>query len=244
MKKNIVAIIQARMGSTRLPGKVLLDIVGKPMLWHIVNRLRYSKLINRIVVGTSINKKDDLIENFCKEYKIDFYRGSEEDVLDRYYQTAKVFEANIIIRITADCPLIDPEIVDLVIKNHIKTNSDYTSNTIKRTFPRGLDAEVFNFDSLKRVCRNATEPYQREHVTVYFYENPQLFKVYNVENNIDISYLRWTVDEDRDLLFVREIYKRLYSEKDIFLMEDILNILEKEPYLIDINKDIKQKSIK
>jgi len=118
--KNIVAIIQARMGSTRLPGKVLLDIVGKPMLWHIVNRLRYSKLINRIVVGTSINKKDDLIENFCKEYKIDFYRGSEEDVLDRYYQTAKVFEANIIIRITADCPLIDPEIVDLVIKNHIK----------------------------------------------------------------------------------------------------------------------------
>jgi len=244
MKENIVAIIQARMGSIRLPGKVLMDIEGKPMLWHVINRVKYSKLINKIVIATSTNKKDDVIEEFCKSNNIDFYRGSEMDVLDRYYQAAKVFKASLIVRITSDCPLIDPEVVDLVIKTHLSSDVDYTSNNIERTFPRGLDTEVFKFSALEKAYKEAVAPYQREHVTVYIYENPYLFRLNNVKNDKDISYLRWTVDEKADLHFVREIYKRLNKEDRIFLMRDILNVLEREPFLIEINKYVKQKSIK
>lgn len=243
-EKNIVIIVQARMNSTRLFGKVMKNIEDKPMLWHIINRLRYCKMVDNIVVATSINKLDDIIEKFCKENNINYYRGSEEDVLDRYYQASKIFKANIIVRITSDCPLIDPKIVDLVIETHLKSGADYTSNIIKRTFPRGLDTEVFNFDIFEKINKMAKEKYQREHVTIYFYENPSLFKLKNVENEKDLSYLRWAVDEKEDLLFVKEIYKRLYKNKEIFYMEDVLSILEKEPYLIKINENIKQKPSK
>jgi len=240
---NIVAIIQARMCSTRLPGKVMKDISGKPMLWHVIYRVKYSKLINKIVVATSTNKEDDIIENFCKENRILFYRGDEEDVLKRYYEAAKIYNGNKIVRITSDCPLIDPEIVDIVIKEHLKDGVDYTSNTIERTFPRGLDTEVFNFETLKRANEMAKEKYQREHVTIFIYENPHLFKIKNVRNFKDLSHLRWTVDEERDLIFVREIYKRLYKG-NIFFMRDILEVLEKEPDLKRINEMVKQKPVK
>jgi len=242
--RKIVAIIQARMGSTRLPGKVMKEIVGFPMLWHVVNRLKHSILLDRIVVATTINSKDDIIEDFCKKNNIELFRGNEDDVLDRYYMSAKHFEADIIVRITSDCPLIDPYIVDLVIRKHMNCNVDYTSNTLKRTYPLGLDTEVFNFSSLEKAYYEAKENYQREHVTVYFYENPNLFKLQNVENSINLSYLRWTVDEERDFQFVSEIYNRLYREDKIFLMEDIIEVLKKEPHLIEINKDVKQKKIK
>jgi len=240
---NIVAIIQARMRSTRLPGKVMKDISGKPMLWHVIYRVKYSKLINKIVVATSTNKEDDIIENFCKENRILFYRGDEEDVLKRYYEAAKIYNGNKIVRITSDCPLIDPEIVDIVIKEHLKDEVDYTSNTIERTFPRGLDTEVFNFEALERANEMAKEKYQREHVTIFIYENPHLFKIKNVRNFKDLSHLRWTVDEERDLIFVREIYKRLYKG-NIFFMRDILEVLEKEPDLKRINEMVKQKPVK
>jgi spore coat polysaccharide biosynthesis protein SpsF len=241
--ENIVAIIQARMCSTRLPGKVMKDISGKPMLWHVIYRVKYSKLINKIVVATSTNKEDDIIENFCKENRILFYRGDEEDVLKRYYEAAKIYNGNKIVRITSDCPLIDPEIVDIVIKEHLKDEVDYTSNTIERTFPRGLDTEVFNFEALERANEMAKEKYQREHVTIFIYENPHLFKIKNVRNFKDLSHLRWTVDEERDLIFVREIYKRLYKG-NIFFMRDILEVLEKEPDLKRINEMVKQKPVK
>jgi spore coat polysaccharide biosynthesis protein SpsF len=240
---NIVAIIQARMCSTRLPGKVMKDISGKPMLWHVIYRVKYSKLINKIVVATSTNKEDDIIENFCKENRILFYRGDEEDVLKRYYEAAKIYNGNKIVRITSDCPLIDPEIVDIVIKEHLKDEVDYTSNTIERTFPRGLDTEVFNFEALERANEMAKEKYQREHVTIFIYENPHLFKIKNVRNFKDLSHLRWTVDEERDLIFVREIYKRLYKG-NIFFMRDILEVLEKEIDLKKINEMVKQKPVK
>jgi spore coat polysaccharide biosynthesis protein SpsF len=240
---NIVAIIQARMCSTRLPGKVMKDISGKPMLWHVIYRVKYSKLINKIVVATSTNKEDDIIENFCKENRILFYRGDEEDVLKRYYEAAKIYNGNKIVRITSDCPLIDPEIVDIVIKEHLKDGVDYTSNTIERTFPRGLDTEVFNFETLERANEMAKEKYQREHVTIFIYENPHLFKIKNVRNFKDLSHLRWTVDEEKDLIFVREIYKRLYKG-NIFFMRDILEVLEKEPDLKRINEMVKQKPVK
>lgn len=244
-KNNITAIIQARMSSNRLPGKVLKDIEGKPMLWHVVNRVKRSKRIKKLIIATTTNKNDDVIENFCKRYNIDFYRGSENDVLDRYYRAAKLWRSDIVVRITADCPLIDYQIIDEVISSYLKNenNLDGASNTIKRTYPRGLDTEVISFSILETVWKVAKRDYQRAHVTIYIYENIGQFKLHSVENEENTSHFRWTVDEEKDLKFVREIYNILYREEKIFLMKDILNLLEEKPYLIEINKDVKQKEI-
>jgi len=245
-KNNIIAIIQARMGAERLPGKVLMDIVGRPMLWHIINRVRHSKYINKIIIATTTNKDDDQIENFCKTYNIDFYRGNEDDVLDRYYQAAELWNTDIIVRITSDCPLIDSEVIDKVIHSYLKNKNNFngSGNTIKRTYPRGLDTEVISFSTLERVWNDAKKDYQREHVTIYIYEHLDQFKMCSVENKENLSSFRWTVDEEKDLEFVRTIYKKLYQERKIFLMRDVLRLLEREPYLKEINKNIKQKNIK
>ena len=244
-KNNVVAIVQARMGSERLPGKVLMDIVGKPMLWHVINRIKHSKYINKIIIATTTNKDDDQIEDFCKTYNIDFYRGSEDDVLDRYYQTAELRNADIIVRITSDCPLIDSEVIDKVICSYLKNKNNFngSSNTIKRTYPSGLDTEVISFGTLERVWNDAKKDYQREHVTIYIYEHARQFKLYSVENDKDLSHYRWTVDEKKDLKFVREIYKLLYRGENIFLMKDILSLLKIKPHLREINQDVEQKKI-
>ena len=243
---NIVAIIQARMGSTRLPGKILLDIEGKPMLWHVVNRLKHNKLINEIVIATTNDKKDEKTVNFCKDNKIYCYRGSQEDVLDRYYQGAKDYNADIVVRITSDCPLIDPAITDEVISCYLDNqgNIDYVSNTIKRTYPWGMDTEVISFKALEKCWQEAKEKHQREHVTPYIYEHPGIFNLMNLENKEDLCNLRLTVDEKKDLELVRKIYAKLYKGKDIFFMEDIIKLLENSPELREINRDIKQKAFK
>jgi len=240
-----VAIVQARMRSTRFFGKVLEDIEGKPMLWQVINRLRHSRLLHDIVVATSVNHQDDVIEEFCKTGNICYFRGSENDVLQRYYNAATKFEAELIVRVTSDCPLIDPNVVDRVISSYLENseNYDYASNTIKRTYPRGLDTEVFPYKILERCYEKATRGYEREHVTAYIYEHPDMFILLNVENNQNLSHLRWTVDEELDLRFVREIYKRL-NKRNSFFMEDILRVLEKEPSLSEINKGVEQKSLK
>lgn len=245
-KNNIIAIIQARMGAERLPGKVLMDIVGRPMLWHIINRVRHSKYINKIIIATTTNKDDDQIENFCKTYNIDFYRGNEDDVLDRYYQAAELWNTDIIVRITSDCPLIDSDVINKVIYSYLKNKNNFkgASNVIRRTYPRGLDTEVISFSTLERVWNDAKKDYQREHVTIYIYEHLDQFKMCSVENKENLSSFRWTVDEEKDLEFVRTIYKKLYQERKIFLMRDVLRLLEREPYLKEINKNIKQKNIK
>lgn len=244
MKK--VAIIQARIGSTRLPGKVLKDITGKPILWHVVNRLGSNKLIDQLIVATTDDPEDDLIENVCKKNRLNFYRGSQGDVLDRYYQTAKIYHADLIIRITADCPLIDPAIVDKVIKHYLDNEEkvDYVSNTLQRTYPRGMDVEAFSFEILEIAWEKAKKQHQREHVTPYIYENSDLFSVSNVKNENDLSSLRLTVDEDKDLQLVREIYKRLYKKDSIFYLKSIIELFKKSPKLKSINKEVKQKSIK
>ncbi len=242
---KIVAIIQARMGSSRLPGKTMMELCGKPMLWHLINRLDHAKLISDIVIATTTDKRDDIIEKFCEENGILLFRGSEEDVLDRYYQAAKRYNADTIVRITSDCPLIDPRVVDKVIKEYLK-NRKFVSglnNVSNRTYPRGLDTEVFSFSALETAWKHAVDPYQREHPTVYIYEHPELFKVKCVENSRDLSMLRWTVDEKKDFMLVTEIYKRLYKAGGIFLMSDIVALMEKEPFLMDINKDVKQKPV-
>lgn len=239
------------MGSTRLPGKVLLDIMGKPMLWHVVERLKFSKKINDIVLAIPDTKDNDILEDFATNNSIKFFRGSENDVLSRYYQAAKKFGTDIIVRTTSDCPLVDPVIVDRVLKKHLENGADFTANVKegkkgkveKRTFPRGLGVGAFNFSILEEANFQAKEDYQREHVDPYIFENLGKWKTESIHNKKDFSHLRLTVDEPKDLELIRQIYKRLYPKKKIFLMKDILSLYKTDPKLFEINKNVGQKTI-
>ena len=234
----IYAIIQARMGSTRLPGKVMMDLCGSPIIEHVVQRLSKSNLIDKIIIATSFDSNNQPIIDFCKENDIDYFVGSEDDVLDRYYQAAidkHIGEDDIIIRITSDCPLIDPFVVDKVIKEHLSKDNDYTTNVLDCTYPDGLDCEVFNFSVLKDTWINANLSSQREHVTLYIRDNPDKFKLGNVKNDVDLSDLRWTLDEKEDLIFITEVYKNLYDKDSFFTMEDIVDLLNEKPELLKIN---------
>jgi spore coat polysaccharide biosynthesis protein SpsF len=241
---NNVAIVQARYGSNRLPGKILKEISGKPMLWHVVNRLSFSKLINKIIIATTNIPNDNITEKFCIDNKIDFYRGSDDDVLSRYYEAAKRFNADIVIRITSDCPLIDPLIIDKMLVSFltVSSNCDYMSNVIERTFPRGLDTEIFTFNALEKAINEAATPFEKEHVTPFIYNHTDLFKTRNYSNNKDYSFHRWTVDTEEDFRLIEVIYKELYSPDKLFLFEDVLKLFEQKPELIKINQHIKQKS--
>jgi len=236
MKQNIVAIIQARMGSTRLPGKVMMDIMGKPLLWHVVRRVSASQYISKVVVATSLSKKDDLIEEFLKTHGIEFFRGSENDCLDRYYETAKKFKADVVVRITSDCPLICPEIIDKVITEYLEGDYDYVSNTIFYTYPDGCDVEVFSFTALQRAWKESKDTVEREHVTPYM-RNSRKFRIKNVYNEIPVNpeEYKWSVDRVEDLIFVREVYNNLFSDDRIFSYEEIMNLLKKNPHLKRIN---------
>ncbi|MEM1689053.1 MAG: glycosyltransferase family protein [Candidatus Hadarchaeales archaeon] len=236
--RKTVAIIQARVGSTRLPGKVLKEICGKPMLWYVIERVKRAKLINEIVVATTTNAEDDEIVKIAEQCRVKTFRGSEDDVLDRYYRAAKEFKADVVVRITADCPLIDPEIVDKTVEFFLKGDFDYVSNTVRPTFPDGLDVEVFSFDALKKAWENATKLSEREHVTPYIRKHPEKFKIGSFEAEHDLSHLRWTVDREEDLRFVREVYERI--GKEIFHMQDVLELLKEHPELAEINRGIKR----
>jgi len=232
----IVAIVQARMGSSRLPGKVLADVCGKPMLWHVMNRLNMVPSIDELVVATSTKQTDDSVAHFCLENNFRCFRGSETDVLDRYYQAARQYGAKVVIRITADCPLIDPQVVQTVIDTYLKGGYDYVSNTLRYSYPDGLDVEAFSFSALKIAWQKAEMPAEREHVTPYLRTNGR-FRVYNVENDIDLSgrYLRWTVDEPSDMELIRIIYERLGFKEEGFGQKAILQLLDEEPNLMEIN---------
>ena len=248
MKKNIrkiAAIIQARMTSTRLPGKVLMDIEGKPMLWHVINRLKFSKKLDDIILAIPDTKKNDILEEFAKDNKIKYFRGSEEDVLSRYYGAAKKFKVDVIVRITSDCPLIDPIIADNVVEKHLMNGADYTSNILERTFPRGLDTEVFNFNVLREAHKNAQENYQREHVTPYIYENTDRFKLQSIEAKGELRRpdFRLTVDTREDLKLIKDIYNYLYKQNYIFYTKKVIDLFKKYPQLPLANKDIKQKKL-
>ena len=235
---NIAVITQARVGSTRLPRKIMKKILGKTVLMHDLDRIKEMRSINKIIVATTDLEEDNIIAKTVREYdeSVGIFRGSKDDVLDRYYKASKAFNADVIVRITSDCPLIDPKISDLVVKTFLKNDCDYCCNTLPRTFPHGLDTEVFSFEALERAWKEAHTPYEREHVTPYIRENPHKFKRVNVENEMDFSYLRWTLDYPEDFEFITEIYKRLYPKKRIFYMEDVLNVLNNEPWLIKINR--------
>lgn len=240
---KIVAIIQARMGSTRLPGKILKKVNGRPLLSYQLERLQQSKYINDLVIATTINEKDDLIVEFCKGNKALWFRGPEEDVLARYYEAAKTFKADIIVRITSDCPIIDVQVVDKTIRNFIDNNFEYVSNTLERTYPRGLDTEVFTFAALEKAYNEAILERDREHVTAYFYTNPDVFKIGSVRNTVDYSKYRWTVDTEEDFQLMKNIIEKLYSENSQFTLLDTVKLMEANPDWFYINSHIEQKKL-
>lgn len=238
MKEAVVAIIQARVGSTRLPGKVFLPLSGESVLEHVIMRVKKAKTVSETMVATSIKKADKKIANLCERSGVRVFRGSEEDVLDRFYQAAAELKPAHIVRITADCPMIDPEVVEDVIGKHLENGADYTSNTIKSTYPDGEDVEVFKMSTLEEAWKNAKLSSEREHVTPYIRNNPQLFKLFNVACKTDLSRMRWTLDEEKDYEFLRKIFDNLYSSNHFFGIEDILIFLRKNPQVENINSSI------
>lgn len=230
------AIIQARMGSHRLPGKVLMPLAGRPVLWHVINRLKYSQKINVIVVATTGEIIDDAVVNLCRDIGVQYFRGSQGDVLDRYYQAAKMFNADPIVRITADCPVIDPYIVDEVVEGFLKGNYDIYG--LNGEFPDGLDCTVFSFRALQDAWKNAILPSEREHVCPYMESHPEKFRTGGYEKFKDMGSYRWTLDTAEDYKFLCEVFSRLYREDSLFLTNDILKLLEMEPHLLQINRHI------
>jgi glutamate-1-semialdehyde 2,1-aminomutase/spore coat polysaccharide biosynthesis protein SpsF len=230
-----VAIIQARMGSTRLPGKTLADIAGKPMLWHVVQRVRRAKEIVRIIIATTNNGQDDLIAEWALAEGLDCYRGSEHDVLDRYYQAARTLSADTIVRVTPDCPLLDPPVIDRVVQEYLQGSCDYASNTLTYTYPEGLDVEVLSFQALEKAWQEATKPSEREHVTPYIRNHPDLFRIRDVRGPYQCGAFHWSVDEPADMEFVRAVYRHLYREGAVFGLEEVLALLKIHPDLASLN---------
>ena len=232
----IGCIIQARMGSSRLPGKALMKSdSGKPLLYYVINQLRYCSKVKNLVIATTTNQEDDEIEKFANNNSVNVFRGKEKDVLDRYFQCAKKYSFSTIVRITADCPLIDPQIVDKVIEQFFSENYDFATNTLTRTFPIGTDVEVFSFSALNKAWENAQLPSEREHVTPYL-RNKENSKIINVENTKNISNLRLTVDRIEDFELIKQILNNI-SINPIHL-EDVLELFSRKPELIEINKHI------
>jgi spore coat polysaccharide biosynthesis protein SpsF len=240
---RVVVIVQAHLGSTRLPGKALKDIGGRTMLARVARRTRRATLLAEVLVATTEKQADSAIVAECEALGVPVFRGSEEDVLDRYYQAAKASDAEAVVRITSDCPLVDPGVIDQVVGAFLDEQVDYASNSIVRTYPRGLEVEVMNTVTLARAWRQAKEPYQRTHVTPYIYENPALFRLVSVTADRDYSGYRWTVDTPEDLEFVREVYAHLGGD-DSFSWHDALRLLESEPELLAINSHVRQKTLR
>lgn len=238
MNTDILAIIQARIGSTRLPGKVLLDLEGKTVLERVYERVFASRKIDKVIVATTVSENDLKLVETCAKSGISVYCGSEEDVLDRYYQAAKLFGAKHIIRITSDCPLIDPAVIDDVIELYFRGKVDYALNTLKETYPDGEDVEVFSFKTLKKAWKEANLLSEREHVTPYIRNHPEYFSLANLEFNEDHSAKRWTLDNKEDYKLIKVIYANLYHENNLFSMQDILTFLSGHPELEEINSHI------
>lgn len=244
-KMKVVCIVQARMGSSRLPGKVLKVICGKTVIEHDIDRLRLVENIDDIIIATTTKKEDDTIVEMAKKLGVKFFRGSENNVLSRYYFAAKENKADIVVRVTSDCPLLDYKVCDKIIRFFKQNrNIDYVSNTLERTYPRGYDVEVFSFEALKMAYEKASETYEKEHVTPYIWQNTEMFKINQICNDEDYSNLRLTLDTKEDFELISKIYDELYINNGMFGFEDIINLYNKNPEIFEINKDIVQKSVK
>ena len=239
---KIVAIVQAHMGSTRLPGKVLRLIGERTMLARVVRRASRARSLSEVVVACSTEPDDAAIVRECDALGIRSFRGSDSDVLDRFLGASREFPADGYVRITSDCPVIDPEVVDMVVDRFVAGGFDYVSNTVDRTFPRGLDTEVFSREGLEKVAASATVEYERVHVTPRFYRNPDQFRIGQVTQDADQSALRWTVDTPDDLAFLTAVYREL-GGGDTFSWRDVLALVQKRPDLADMNSHVRQKGI-
>ena len=235
MEKVIGIIIQARMGSMRLPGKVIKKIEGKTVLEHVIERLKRVKGTT-IILATTDKKEDDILEKIAKKNGVSVFRGSENDVLDRFYQAAKLFKLDYIVRITSDCPLVDPVIVGKVIDFYFKNNFDHVG--VDATFPDGIDAEVFSFVALEKAWKEATSEEDREHVTPYIWKNHKIFKTGNFSSKENLHDLRLTLDEKEDFVLIIEIYKELYKKNPKFGLKEVLGLFSRRPELIKINQKI------
>lgn len=238
------AIIQARCGSSRFPGKIFADLCGKPLIWHVVNRLKYCRLLDRIIIATTVSERDDRLAEWAMQNGVELFRGDENNVLNRYYTTAvsaRLGVGDIVVRITADDPFKEPALIDRVIESVERGEVDFAYNNNPPTFPEGLDCEVFTFEALARSERESTDDYEREHVTQYMYRHPELFRGVNIsrgEGERDLSYLRFTLDTETDYKMASEIYDRLYKEGEIFVLDDILALFEKYPHIPAINSTV------
>lgn len=242
---KIVMIIQARMGATRLPGKPLKKVMDRPLLSYLIERLKRVNNISTLIIATTTQPQDDLIETFCKKEKITVFRGSEEDVLDRYYQAAKKYQADVIIRITADCPLIDPKVIEQAIQFYLTHYPlyDYVSNTHKRTFPRGMDVELFSMQCLEEAAQEARLKNEREHVTPFIYNHPERYKIGEIQYSSNQANHRWTVDTPEDLALISLILQTLYPRHPQFTLQEILQELDNHPEWSLINARIQQKNL-
>lgn len=239
---KIVAIIQARMGSTRLHGKVLKNLCGQTVLARVVNRTRRAQLAAEIVVATSVLPADDDILRECDRLAVPCFRGDEGDVLDRYYHAAQQFAADAVVRITSDCPLIDPELIDATVRAFLDEMADYATNSLTITYPRGLDVEVFTADALACAWQQAKQTYQRTHVTPYLYEHPEQFKIESLTCEESFGHFRWTLDTQEDWELIEIIYNR-FSGRDDFRWREVLALMKSEPELTDLNSHVQQKAI-
>ena len=241
--RKVVAILQARMGSSRLPGKVLASVAGQPMLALIVKRVLPVQCVDQLVVATTQLPQDDQIEALANNLGIPCFRGAEEDCLDRYYQAARQFEAEVVVRLTGDSPLLDTGFVDWVVKQYLSANPpyDYIDSVLSKTFPVGLSVEVFSFDALATAWEEDANTQWRQHVTSFIYRHPERFRIWHLVSPQDYSHMRWTVDTVDDLAFVRRIYG--YFGHDAFSWQDVLSTLEEHPEWLEINRHVQQKVI-
>jgi spore coat polysaccharide biosynthesis protein SpsF len=239
----LTAIIQARLGSTRFPGKVLVNICSKPLIWHVIERLKWAKSISNIVLATTVNKNDDDLFMWAKENNVNVFRGSEEDVLGRFFHCANEYSAASILRVTADDPFKDPDIIEGVFELYQKNGLDFAYNNKPPSFPEGLDTEIFSYNALKKAFNESIDPFEREHVTQYLYKHPELFTQKNYSFHKDLSGLRWTIDTKEDFYMAEEVYNLLYKQNAIFKLEDILKLIECKPYLAEINSKVKRSAM-
>jgi spore coat polysaccharide biosynthesis protein SpsF len=232
----ILGVLQARVASTRLPGKVLLPVLGEPMIVRQIERLRRAKTLDDIVVATSADPSDDALQEVCERVGVACFRGSLDDVLDRFYHAAFPYAPHHVVRLTGDCPLLDPVIVDAVVEMHLAGDFDYTSSALKPSFPDGLDVEALRFEVLDEVWRTAVLRSEREHVTLRIYRQPGRYRLGSFSNDTDLSFMRWTVDEPEDLEMVRRVYEALYPAHPAFATGDILDLLRTHPEIAGINR--------
>lgn len=243
--QHVVLLIQARLGSSRLPGKVLKDLGGQPVLAWCIQRCKQARQVDQVIVATTDDPADDPIVEFCQKLGCDYFRGSQFDVLDRFYRAAQQAKADVVVRVTADCPLIDPAEIDHVLDEYYSSKADFAANRLpppwKRTYPIGLDTEVCSFIGLERAWKEATAKHEREHVMPYFYDQEERFKIHILQHEPDLSSCRWTLDTPADLELLRQVVLRLGGRMDV-TWQEVLTLFEREPELAQINAAVQHKS--